>query len=330
MYCYNVWCDDAKGKPSGYPLGELNTKDTLTLLNKVFQEIDCKHITLSGGEPLMRTDLWQILDFLSERDVYITLISNGHLLTEETVVSLLERGVDLFELPLLSNESKIHDGLSGATGAFDAVLSAMSSIRYNGGKFVSVFVATKSNIPDLYNTIKMAFAFGANGMMLNRFNVGGRGCHHMDSLMPSVELVRRMLTVADKAALEFDFPISCSIAIQPCLINIDAYSNLQFGFCAAGTNRAYYTLDPLGNLRPCNHTKVILGNVMEERFTDLIAPKRLSPFMDSIPDFCSPCTLRTICQGGCKAAAESCYGSLNLEEPFLKHNKEHSQPLSFQ
>jgi len=327
LFCYNVWHDEATGQSSCYPKGELDTKGTLTLLNKALDETNCKHITLTGGEPLLRPDLKQILDLLAERDVRVTIISNGRLLTETAIVDMVERGVVLFEIPLLSHHRETHDFLSGASGAFDAALAAMTRIRCNHGKFISVFVATKLNLTHLYNSIKIAFSFGASGLMLNRFNVGGRGRKHMDKLLPSPSQVNQMLTVANEVSVELNFPISCSIAIQPCLVNIDAYPNLNFGFCAAGTQHAYYTLDPLGNLRPCNHTTTILGNLLEETFVDLIAPERLAPFVKAVPDFCSSCKLRKTCKGGCKAAAEVCYGSLSSEEPFLKQNKALARPL---
>jgi radical SAM protein with 4Fe4S-binding SPASM domain len=96
---------------------------------------------------------------------------------------------------------------------------------------------------------------------------------------------------------------------------------LGFGFCAAGSERAYYTLDPLGNLRPCNHTHTILGNLFDEPFAALIAPERMDAFTRAIPAFCAECARRSECQGGCKAAAQVCYGSLTAEEPFLHHGR---------
>ena len=332
-HCYNVWHSDSLGRPSRYPHGELDTAQTLALLEKALDEITCSHVTLTGGEPLLRQDLPQILDWLRQRDVRTTIISNGRLLTEPAVLDLLDRGVGMFELPLLSHRREVHDRLSGSPGAFDAVLSAMANIRYHGGQlgargqFVAVFVATRLNIPDLYETIKLAFAFGSRGMMLNRFNPGGRGRTYLEELLPTAVEMRQTLAVADAASVEFGFPISCSIPLQPCMIDLDAYPHLNFGFCAAGTDRAYYTLDPLGNLRPCNHTPTILGNLFDEPFADLIAPQRLASFVQAAPAFCVPCALRGTCQGGCKAAAQVCYGSLSAEEPFLHCNREQAAPL---
>ncbi|MFN2270125.1 MAG: radical SAM protein [Anaerolineae bacterium] len=326
LHCYNVWNGPERLEGS-YPRGELDTAKTLALLNKALDEVDCNHVTLTGGEPLLREDLGHILDLLRERGVRVTLISNGHLLDEPSVVDLLERGVGLFELPLLSRRREVHDRLSGSPGAFDATLAAMAHIRYHWGRFVAVFVATRVNLPDLYETIKLAFAFGSRGMMLNRFNPGGRGREHLGELLPSADEMNAALEIANAASAEFNFPISCSIAMPPCLIDHRKYPNLNFGFCAAGTERAYYTLDPLGNVRPCNHTPTVLGNLLEEPFADIIAPERLAPFVEAVPAFCDPCVLRDTCQGGCKAAAEVCYGSLCAEEPFLHRNREQATPL---
>ena len=328
LHRYNVWNGSSTEQVyPPYPRGELDSPQTLALLSKVLDGTRCRHVTLTGGEPLLRDDLPQIVSFLHGRGVKATLISNGRLLTEDRAVDLIDRGIGLLELPLLSHRRQVHDHLSGSPGAFDAVLAAMAQLRYHGGQFVAVFVVTQLNLPDLYSVIKLAVAFGARTLMLNRFNPGGRGRAHLDELLPTAEQMRAALSVADAAAAEFGFPIICSIPIQRCLVDIDTYSNLRFGFCAAGTERAYYTLDPLGNLRPCNHTPTILGSVLKEPFADLITPDRLAPFVAAVPSFCDPCSQREVCQGGCKAAAQVCYGSLSAEEPFLHANRSTASPL---
>lgn len=331
LHCYNVWHGEpvtptCQAEP--YPLGELDTPRTLSLLAKALDETECHHITLTGGEPLLRPDLPEILGFLRGRSVQVTIISNGHLLSKPRVIDLIDQGGALFELPLLSHRREVHDRLSGAQGAFDAVLAAMAHIRLHRGQFVAVFVATRLNIDTLYDTIRLAFAFGARGLMLNRFNPGGRGRQNIDQLLPTVEQVKKALVTANDASLEFNLPISSSIPIQPCLIDTEAFPRLGFGFCAAGSERAYYTLDPLGNLRPCNHTPTILGNLFDQSFSDLIASERIAEFVDAVPDFCASCTLRATCQGGCKAAAQVCYGSLCSKEPFLRQSSAKSaRPL---
>jgi radical SAM protein with 4Fe4S-binding SPASM domain len=326
LHCYNVWLPDTTGRPAAYPRGELGTAETLALFNHVLDQVDCHHVTLTGGEPLLRSDLPAMVDLLRLRQLSATVISNGRLLDEPVAADLIRRGVSLFELPLLSHRREVHDQLSGSPGAVDAVLAALANIRQHRGQFVAVFVATRLNLGDLQETVRLAFALGARGLMLNRFNPGGRGRWHLDRLLPSTTEIQQALQDASAASIRFGIPVSCSIPIQPCLVRTQDYPALGFGLCAAGTERAYYTVDPLGNLRPCNHTPTILGNLTRESVMDLIASERMARFVAATPPFCAPCSLRACCQGGCKAAAQVCYGSLEVEEPFLANNMSNADP----
>jgi radical SAM protein with 4Fe4S-binding SPASM domain len=324
LHCYNVWNgeDGAKATYPPYPRGELDTERTLALLGKALDETVCSHVTLTGGEPLLRPDLPAILDYLRARNMGTTVISNGRLLGEGMAVDCLDRGVGLFELPLLSHQRAVHDRLSGAPGAWDAVLDAMANVRLHRGRFAAAFVATRLNIDHISEVMKLAFAFGAKAVMFNRFNPGGRGRENLEQLLPSAEEVRLALAAADASSAKYGLPVSCSIPIQPCLVDTAAFPHIGFAYCAAGSGWAYYALDPMGNVRPCNHTPTILGNLFAESFAALIAPDRLRSFAGAIPAFCGGCARRAECQGGCKAAAQVCFGSLAAEEPFLQANRD--------
>ena len=88
--------------------------------------------------------------------------------------------------------------------------------------------------------------------------------------------------------------------------------------------------DRRGNLRPCNHTPTVLGNVWQTPFWELATGPRMAEFAAAIPLACAPCPRRVECQGGCKAAAQACYGSLTAEEPFLKSNTAWNSPGSLE
>jgi radical SAM protein with 4Fe4S-binding SPASM domain len=327
LYCYNYWRHPASLGHDGILL----CNDTLPppgervsaadLLAHVLDQADCGHVTLSGGEPLLCDDLLETVRSLGDRGVRVNLITNGHRLTEALTAELIRGGVSLFELPLLSHRREPHDALCNAPGAWDAVLAALAHIRAHRGQAVIAFVATRRNIADLGETIRLAFAFGARGVMLNRFNPGGRGAGHIEDLLPTLDELRTALQTAEAATVELGIPISVSITIQPCLIDLAAYPHLSSGFCGAGTSRAYYTLDMAGNVRPCNHSPTVLGNVWREPFAEIIAPQRMAHFAGAVPEFCQPCRLRDECQGGCKASAQVCYGDLCAEEPFLRANR---------
>ena len=111
-HCYNVWHPDTERQAIAYPRGELDTAGTLALLTKALDETRCRHVTLTGGEPLLHQDLPQILDLLRERDVMATIISNGRLLDEPTVVDLLDLVVHPVagRRPRVGRRAQVHHG----------------------------------------------------------------------------------------------------------------------------------------------------------------------------------------------------------------------------
>ena len=312
LHCYNAWKN-----PVAYPMGELPTDETLAMLGKMLDETGASLVSLSGGEPMLRADIHEIVDFLAGRGATINLITNGTLLDEGAVARLTPDKISIFELPLLSCERAIHDRMSGAPGAFDKTTMAMADLKLAGARVVGVFVATKLNLDTWRETAELAVALGLDGVMFNRFNPGGRGREHVALLQASPAEVQDALDVAEEASREYELPISCSIAMPPCLFDVERYERLTFGFCAAGTERAYYTLDPLGNVRPCNHSPTILGNIRETPFGAMATSDAMREFVAARPAFCAGCALEDECLGGCKAAAEACTGCVSAMDPFL-------------
>jgi radical SAM protein with 4Fe4S-binding SPASM domain len=203
-------------------------------------------------------------------------------------------------------------------GAFDKVTMAVAELKAAGQMVVCVFVATKLNLPTWRDTAELAIALGADGIMFNRFNPGGTGGANIEQLQATPRELTAAMDTAEEIATQYEFPISCSIAMPPCLLDTGKYEKLSFGFCAAGTERAYYTLDPLGHVRPCNHSPTILGNIREQGFWAMLDSPAMQDFVAARPDFCGGCKLADECLGGCKAAAEACCGSVWACDPFLQ------------
>ncbi len=322
LHCYNAW----KG-PTGYPaVSPLGTADTLDMLDRMLDGTGARLVSLSGGEPLLRGDIFEIVDHLAARGVGVNLITNGSLLDEAAIGRLVPNKVSIFELPLLSVERAIHDRMCGVDGAFDRVTMAIAELKAAGQRVVCVFVATRLNLATWAETAELAFALGADGIMFNRFNPGGAGARHVELLQASPGELCAALDEAQRISGQYGMPISCSIAMPPCLFGADGgrtgpgerWPKLSFGFCAAGTERAYYTLDPAGNVRPCNHSATILGNIRRADFGEMAESAAMNDFVAARPAMCGGCRWEAQCQGGCKAAAEVCRGAPWSADPFLE------------
>jgi len=314
-HCYNIW-----KLPDYKPLRQtLDTKQWKFLIDKLYEETKCRHIALSGGEPTLRSDFLEILEYIYKLGIRTVLITNGSRLTKEIIKGCRERGVTIFELPLLGPNKEIHNEISRGN-TWDELISAIVNIKSMGGRVFIVHVSSKKNISYFEDILKLAIALDTDGMMLNRFNPGGEGVKYMNDLLVTAEEFEVVLGTANRLSYEYRYPVSCSIAIHPCIIDMSKYPYLGTGFCGAGTDRAYYTIGPDGALRPCNHTSTVLGDFMTEKFEDMINNDIMKDFVAAIPPICEPCPMAKECQGGCKAAAEVTYGSPREMDPFLKEN----------
>jgi radical SAM protein with 4Fe4S-binding SPASM domain len=312
-YCYNVW----KQQPVCREV--LGTRAWCGLIAKLQDETGCRHVTFSGGEPLVREDFREILAFCHQRGLKSILITNGQRLDAAMLDYCVAHGVEMFELTLLGAEAATHDALTRTAGSWERALTAMTCLYKAGAPWCGVFVATQENIAQARKTLEMVIALGAQAVMFNRYNPGGAGARDL-GLMPSVAQVEAALREADELTARYAVQAVASIPIMPCLIDINAYPHLQFGFCPVGRADAYPTIGPDGRVRPCNHSATILGNFRTQTMHELLADPALAAFSSAVPAICHPCPALETCRGGCRAAAEVCFGSLATPEPWLQAN----------
>lgn len=315
IYCYNYW----KQPGAICSKEELSTKQWFYIIDKLDKETQCATLALSGGEPVIRKDFLEILSFISEKGIKPILITNAALIDEKMAKAVVERGVSLVEITLLSSKKDIHNKMAKAN-VWDKVLEAIVNFKSLGIKVIIVFVATKLNLPTFRQTLELAIALNTDGLMFNRFNPGGEGIRHLEELLPDIKELEEALQIAQNYSYYYRYPISCSIPMQPCLFNMQAYPKLGRGFCSAGTEKAYYTIGPDGKVRPCNHTPTVIGDYFKQSMEEIQKSEVLEEFKKAFPPICKPCPMNTVCQGGCKASAQVCYGSIYEEEPCLKVN----------
>ena len=320
-YCYNVW----KLRPE-LVTGEMDTGGWCDLIAKLQDEAECRRVTFSGGEPLLRDDFCDILAFCHRRRLASILITNGQRLDAGTLAFCLDHGVDMFELTLLGADAATHDRLTCTPGSWERALAAMARLYKAQAPWCGVFVATSENIGQARQVVEMLVALGATAIMFNRFNPGGRGTHHLN-LMPGVEQVQEALAVVDELAATYDLFASASIPIMPCLVDTRPYRHIGFGFCAAARDNAYYTVGPDGRVRPCNHSATVLGDLRTQSLAEMLAGPVLAEFTAAAPEVCRPCPGLAACRAGCRAAAEVCFGSLAEPEPWLRANLDRLPPV---
>lgn len=313
LYCYNEG-----GAPELSRQGEMSTKEVTGIISKLHEETPVETIALSGGEPFLREDLPEILSFLRKTGIAPAIISNGTLLTKEKVAATVAELT--YEVTLLSHRPEVHDYLAGRRGAWKATVDGMCNVRHAKGMLVAVFVATKLNCADLRTTAELAIAMGADALMYNRINLGSHNLRFAEKLLPTPDMIRENLEVLEALSTQYGIMVSVSVVIEPCVLDVRKYEHIHFGWCPLAGEGSYFTIDPSGNLRICNHSPVILGSLKHESFRDIYYHHPyIKQFRETLPVECEPCEpeLKALCCGGCKAAAEQCFGTPAKIDPFV-------------
>lgn len=307
-FCYNIWHKHPETVHE-----DLSPRETREMLAKLLKETKPSFFTISGGEPTLRPDLVDISLQAALSGAQLNIITNGQTLDKKLAKMLVRAGISMFEIQLLSDRPQEQEYLQGCKGSFEKSVRGIEAVLSTKAKAVTALIVTKLNLPRLWETLELARTLGAHGTMLNRFNPGGRGLENLEELSPSPQDVLFMLETAERFAVEKRFPISVSIPIPCCLVDIKHYPHLGFGFCSAGTEECYPVVDSIGNLRPCNHTPLVLGNIREKSFWELMDSQTRKDFIDHIPEICHGCKDLETCRASCRAAARECGG----KEPFV-------------
>jgi radical SAM protein with 4Fe4S-binding SPASM domain len=315
-YCYNCW----KAVPD-YPRGRLSTRKTIKMVRKMVQEAGADQVALTGGEPLLRDDLPDIAAALTLQKTTVSVLTNGMLMTPEWASDLRRTGVKLFQLTLLSMNPEVHDSHCGE-GAFQGIMNALEILRSAGARVAITVVVTRKTIEELPALMSFMRSIGQKNFLLNRYNPGGHLVREgrYDELMMSTAETQRMLDLAQDGAKRLGILPVVAVPIPPCVIDRRRYPKLRFAGCAAATNDAYFTLDPVGNVRMCNHSPVILGNIFKQHFLEIANGPASTEWLTVKPDFCKPCPGWDACKAGCRATVQQMGKPLTCLDPYVDAN----------
>jgi radical SAM protein with 4Fe4S-binding SPASM domain len=233
----------------------------------------------------------------------------------------MKAGINYFEISLHGHTPAVHDALAGRDGSFEEVVDAIINVKSRGGRVNTVFVATKSNIGGFREYVELNALLKVNWILFNRVACGGAAIANWADLAPSPSEIRRALDVGAPVAEKYKIGVSAGVQVQPCLIDLSRYPNVPSSFCPLNNpsgDNSYFAIDPAGNLRMCNRSRIILGSLLSAPFAEIEGGPAAEAFCSAVPDFCRGCKLANECAGGCKADAYSCFGALTRPDPYLE------------
>jgi radical SAM protein with 4Fe4S-binding SPASM domain len=123
---------------------------------------------------------------------------------------------------------------------------------------------------------------------------------------------------ASETGKELGLNLSSNVCTPICVLNPADYPEIAFAFCSPDVTRRPLTLDILGNLRFCNHSPAVLGNIYKDDLNQMLSSEKAQAWNHEKPQFCSNCELYSRCMGGCRAASDQLDLSLNAVDPVVE------------
>ncbi len=288
-------------------------------LRRVLRQATVGSVSLSGGEPMLMPRIHELTLKARFAGANVNLLSNGTLIKDMDLEIMKQVGVGTIQIPILAAEPSLHDYTTGLKGSWQKAVDnarKISSIKSNW--LLPVLIVSKLNIHNIEEILRFYQSeFGSTRAMVNRFNIGGLGKLNASELTLTTSELKDAFTRVDRVAGELGMSIQSGVCTPMCVLNPDDYPNIMFSHCSTDLSNRPLTVNYKGDVRFCNHSPRILGNIYDKPIGQIVSECQDDGYFDKIPTPCDTCKLWARCRGGCRAASEQLYGTFNRVDPIL-------------
>lgn len=253
-------------------------------------------VELTGGEPMLHKDFFEVVDHACERMNLVCVLTNGYYLQEEAIKKLLKHKDKLvFNISLDSHVAEKHDRFRGRAGAFGKTLNAMRLLGENGFLYRVAMSVTRENNFDLEETIALARKYGARLFAYNHVLDTGRGddvCFSAPEL--TMEEAKKIVSY-EQGVRERNKDIVHFLSVE----QVNSVKAMNCGIISRSV-----VLGPDGEVRPCvmfGGDVIKIGNIYESSFKEIFeqGPGALfAQLHGPKPEICGDCKNMLYC-GNC-------------------------------
>ncbi len=328
LHCKHCYQSAAKPLPN-----ELNLDEKRAVIDQL-AENDVVALAFSGGEPLLAPDFLEAASYASRKNLYVSLATNGTLLTKENVDRLVDSGVKYLEISLDAATPGIHDNFRGSAGAWDRTVQGIKNATARDELFVCIAsTITRHNFGEVNALINLANELGTERFLAFNFIPTGNAVNIKDTdLTPAM---REELLEILYMRLKSGGPEVMTTAPQFARICMskskDTIAVAHFGtgetgdktrmlaefIGGCGAGRLYCAIQPDGIVTPCVYIPIKIGNLRKENFSDIWEDSAILKTLrrrDNLLDNCGKCDFKNVC-GGCRARAYAYTGNLSGCDP---------------
>lgn len=292
---------------------ELETDHWVRVLQEA-ADLGVIHVHFSGGEPLLRDDLADLIRAARDADLYTDISTSAFTSTRDRLQELKEAGLDSVQVSLLDSNAEGNDFMAG-TPSFDQKCRAIEDAKSLGFPVTLNFVMHRHNIDRMREVLDMACDWGVERIELAHVQYVGWAYENRDSLLPT----RDQLTMAKEIATEYVEKTRGKMFVLHVLPD---YYQSKPKACLQGWGNQFITIAPDGAVLPCQTAREILGlnfpNVREQSLNAIWHGSEVfNKFRgtDWLPEPCQSCEHKEEDFGGCRCQAFLIAGDAALTDP---------------
>jgi mycofactocin biosynthetic radical S-adenosylmethionine protein MftC len=297
-YACNLACVHCLSSSGRRDPRELTTDECLRVVDEL-QRMQVFYVNIGGGEPTVRHDFWQIVDYATSRSVGVKFSSNGSRISPEVAARIARSEYLDVQISIDGATREVNDAIRGA-GSHDAALTAMENLAAAGVRNFKVsVVVTRHNAAQLDAFKDLADRHGAQ-LRLTRLRPSGRAVDVWDELHPTRQQQRDLYEWLRARGEE--------VLTGDSFFHLSAHGQSLPGLNLCGAGRVVCLIDPVGDVYACPfaiHEEFLAGNVRDhggfaavwrdsELFRQLREPDAAGA--------CQSCGFFDSCRGGCMAA----------------------------
>ncbi len=291
-----VHCLSSSGRRD--PPNELSTEQCKSIIDEL-QRMQVFYVNIGGGEPTVRSDFWELVDYATDHQVGVKFSTNGVKIDKKVAARLAASDYVDVQISIDGATAEVNDAVRGP-GSFAMAERALANLKEAGFKDAKIsVVVTRHNVSQLDEFKALADKYDAT-LRITRLRPSGRGADVWDDLHPRPEQQRELynwLVANGEGVLTGDS-----------FFHLSAFGDALPGLNLCGAGRVVCLIDPVGDVYACPfaiHEQFLAGNIVKDggfqevwQHSDLFEELR-SPQTGGA---CSKCNHYDSCRGGCMAA----------------------------
>ncbi len=325
----------AEARIEPYP-GELDTAAALALID-TFPQTGSPIVIFTGGEPLLRPDIFTLVEHANSLGLRCVMAPNGTLVDADNAARIKQSGIQRCSISIDGPDAASHDDFRGVHGAFDQALRGIAHLKQAGVEFQINTTVTRSNLSSFKTIFHLAEDLGAAAWHIFLLVPTGRAARIGDEAIDADTYEQVLNWFYDfRKTTTMHLKATCAphyyrimrqrakaegVSVTPQTFGMDALTR----GCLGGTGFCF--ISHTGVVQPCGYLELDCGNVTTTPFPEIW---RSAPQFLALRDpaayqgKCGICEYHRVC-GGCRARAQTMRGHYLAEEPLCSFQPQRRQ-----